>query len=109
MSMGGFPLEWTPTRAPHAAMLPARAGIGVMRPLFLPCVPPPLGARRGCCVEGRVAPRLGHPRHALSALIHAAVGGRAAPPARVLGCLQRAPRAEESQWTIRLPAATMPS
>ena len=108
MSMGGGPLEWSPTRAPHAAMLPARAGIGVRRQVSLPCVPP-LGARRGCGVEGRVAPRLGHPRHALSAPIHAAAGGRAAPPARVLGCLQRAPRAEESRWTIPLPAATMPS
>jgi hypothetical protein len=38
MSMGGRLLEWPPTRAPHAAMLPAHAGIGVMRPLFLPCV-----------------------------------------------------------------------
>ena len=44
MSMGGGPLAWPPTRAPHAAMLPARTGIGVMRQLFLPCVPP-LGAR----------------------------------------------------------------
>jgi hypothetical protein len=38
MSMGGGPLEWPPTRAPHAAMLPARADRGVMRPLFLPCM-----------------------------------------------------------------------
>jgi hypothetical protein len=31
-------VEWPPTRAPHAAMLPARAGICVLRQLLLPCV-----------------------------------------------------------------------
>ena len=61
MSMGGGPLEWSPTRAPHAAMLPARAGIGVRRPLCLPCVH--LWARRAD-VASRTAgcPVLGHPR-----------------------------------------------
>jgi len=38
MSTGSGPLAWSPTRAPHAAILPARVGIGVMRLLCLPCV-----------------------------------------------------------------------
>jgi hypothetical protein len=38
MSTGGRALEWPSTRTPHADILPARAGIGMMRQLFLPCV-----------------------------------------------------------------------
>ena len=105
ISTGGAP-ERPPTRSPHATMLPARAGIAVMRQLCLLCVCRLL-ARRGCRVEGRVAPRLNHPRR--RAPIHAAAGGREAPSAHMLWDLQRATHAEASRWTICLPAATIPA